>query len=295
MSENENPSDLVEVPNLAAALAAVQRTLPAIGKSEVGKVSGTTKENKAFSYEYRYADLASISAKVLPLLASQGLSWTTFPTIDRAGFVLRYMLLHESGERIEGLYPLGTPGQPQQMGSAITYARRYCLCAVTGVAPDEDDDGRSAASVEPPDPELEEARAKVRGAWQFQYGALVTREVAAAYRAYSQGGDLWQAAPGDLRKYAAYLSNLPKEDAGETPSTQAAAPDPAPKMSTGQRGLLFKLMGEIGLHDQGPQLQWINKQLGTEYESRSLITAADAKVLIDGLQKGIDAPPSEPA
>ena len=66
-------------------------------------------------------------------------------------------------------------------------------------------------------------------------------------------------------------------------------------MSSGQRGLLFKLMGEIGLTDKGEQLRWINNLLHTEYESRSQITAGDAKTLIDGLQKGIDAPDSEAA
>jgi hypothetical protein len=59
-------------------------------------------------------------------------------------FVLAYRLGHVDGGEICGFYPLGT-GTPQQLGSAITYARRYCLCAVTGVAPGgEDDDGAQA-------------------------------------------------------------------------------------------------------------------------------------------------------
>jgi hypothetical protein len=58
--------------------------------------------------------------------------------------VLAYKLLHESGEFEGGEYPLPPNGTPQQMGSAITYARRYTFCAVTGVVSEEDDDGKAA-------------------------------------------------------------------------------------------------------------------------------------------------------
>jgi hypothetical protein len=80
----------------------------------------------------------------LPLLGENGLAWVTRPTIVADRFVLVYELLHTSGEKISGEYPLPANGSPQALGSAITYARRYCLCAVTGVAADDDDDGQAA-------------------------------------------------------------------------------------------------------------------------------------------------------
>lgn len=127
--------------NLAAALAAFQAELPTIGKGNTASV----KSDKG-SYSYKYADLADVSGKVLPLLAKHGLSFSTKPTLDESGrFVLEYTLRHSSGESDRGSYPLST-GTPQQVGSAITYARRYVLCAITGVAPDQDDDG--AAGIE---------------------------------------------------------------------------------------------------------------------------------------------------
>jgi ERF superfamily len=59
--------------------------------------------------------------------------------------VLAYRLYHApSGQAIGGDYPLSS-STPQTMGGAITYARRYCLLAVTGAAPDEDDDDAQAA------------------------------------------------------------------------------------------------------------------------------------------------------
>lgn len=126
--------------SLAAALAAFQAELPHIGKDN----RATVKSDKG-SYTYTYANLADVSAKVLPLLAKHGLSFSAKPTLDDSGrFVLHYVLRHDSGTEDAGFYPLAN-GTPQQVGSAITYARRYALLAVTGVAPDVDDDDGQAA------------------------------------------------------------------------------------------------------------------------------------------------------
>jgi hypothetical protein len=124
---------------LAAALAAVQRRLPDVRKGETAHV----RSDKG-SYTYRYATLPDITKALLPLLGENGLAWVTRPTIVADRFVLVYELLHTSGEKISGEYPLPANGSPQALGSAITYARRYCLCAVTGVAADDDDDGQAA-------------------------------------------------------------------------------------------------------------------------------------------------------
>jgi hypothetical protein len=123
---------------LASALAAFQAELPRLGK-------GNTAD--AGTYKYKYADLADVSLAVLPLLGKHGLSFSAKPTLDAAGkFVLEYALRHSSGEFDGGSYPLPT-GRPQEVGSAITYARRYALSAMTGIAPDGDDDGASAPDV----------------------------------------------------------------------------------------------------------------------------------------------------
>ena len=127
---------------LFAALADVQAELPPITKGETAQV----KSDKA-NYTYKYADLAAVSAVILPVLGKHGLAFTARPTLLDGHFVLAYSLLHSSGERLDGEYPLssGSSATPQQIGSLITYARRYCLCAVTGVAPaGEDDDAASA-------------------------------------------------------------------------------------------------------------------------------------------------------
>jgi hypothetical protein len=121
---------------LAKALTQFHTELPKVGK-------GST--NPAF--KSKYADLADIVSVVLPALAKQGLAWITTPRVSDDGFVLEYELRHTSGESITGSWPLPDPekAKPQEMGSAVTYAKRYCLSAVTGIAPDEDDDGNAAS------------------------------------------------------------------------------------------------------------------------------------------------------
>ena len=122
---------------LAKALAAFHKDLPEVGKGAI---------NPAF--KSKYADLADIVKVVLPALAAQGLAWTALPTLQDEGFVLAYRLIHTSGESLEGSWPLPDPTKatPQQLGSAVTYAKRYTLSAVVGIAPDEDDDGNHASA-----------------------------------------------------------------------------------------------------------------------------------------------------
>ncbi len=161
--------------NLAAALAAFQAGLPKVHK-------GATNTH----FKSKYAALEDIVSVVLPALAAQGLAWITRPTQDEGQLVLAYELRHESGESVAGAYPLGG-GNHQQLGSAITYARRYCLSAVTGIAPDEDDDGNAAAQAPAPTA----ARAKPKRDYNGEVAAAVGAKDAAALR------DLWKAAQAD--------------------------------------------------------------------------------------------------
>lgn len=122
---------------LAAALAKVQAALPVVHK---GKTADTGK------YSYDYADLADVTAAIMPLLAKHGLAFACHPRLDNQGrgYELAATLLHESGETLTGALPIA--GTAQQLGSAITYARRYLLGSMTGVVTDSDDDARLATA-----------------------------------------------------------------------------------------------------------------------------------------------------
>lgn len=105
------------------------------------------KKTKA-GHQSKYADLVQVNDVVLPRLNKLGITYTATPTMTEDDkFRLRYELRHvPSGETITGLYPLRLSDNPQQMGSAITYARRYALLAALDIAAeDEDDDGHAAS------------------------------------------------------------------------------------------------------------------------------------------------------
>jgi ERF superfamily len=131
---------------LAEALRRLQANLPDIKKSETATVK--PKDGKP-PFSYTYADLGAVTDAIFPALAEVGLAFIAKPTMADGQFVLAYSLLHISGQREDGTYPLSSTGTPQAIGSAITYARRYCLCAVTGVAPEDDDDGAAASTEKP--------------------------------------------------------------------------------------------------------------------------------------------------
>ncbi len=130
-------------PELAAAMAKFQSDLPRIEKNR--RVDVETKGDKD-NYGYDYATLEHVSHQVLPRLGALGLAFISFPDTGPDGRpVLSYYLTHESGGYIAAEFPLKWEGKYQQLGSAITYMRRYAVQGVTGVAaPESDDDGAAA-------------------------------------------------------------------------------------------------------------------------------------------------------
>jgi hypothetical protein len=130
--------------SLAEALVELQKELPTVPKGKTAKVK--TKTGADFSYAY--ADLADVTAAVTPLLTKHGLSFTCLPRRCEDGvYELVGVLMHVGGDSIDGALPI-RGGDPQAIGSAITYARRYLLGCLTGVVTDDDDDGAHAAAQE---------------------------------------------------------------------------------------------------------------------------------------------------
>jgi hypothetical protein len=134
---------------LLGAVLKVQAKLPTMPKDR--KVKVQTKSGG--EYEYSYTPLDTIVERVgPPLLAENGLVWMTFPRRSANGeLVLRYRLSHAAtGEVLEDEIPLMLEHQDAQgLGSAITYARRYALCAVLNIVGDADDDGQLAGASRP--------------------------------------------------------------------------------------------------------------------------------------------------
>lgn len=127
---------------LAGALAEAQGEFPVIPKNKTAKIKTKDKQgNFNGEYTYNYADLADIIAATAKPLSKSGLAVTQAPTTDGEKMILETMLMHKSGQFIASTYPLTGHERPQEMGSEITYARRYTLASVLGIQADEDDDG----------------------------------------------------------------------------------------------------------------------------------------------------------
>lgn len=124
------------IANLAKALSAVQ-----------GALKPATKSAENPFFKSHYADLPACWESVRGPLAANNLAVVQTTEVTPAGaVVLVTTLTHTSGEWIKGSYPINPVKQdPQAIGSAVTYARRYALCAMIGIVADEDDDGNRAS------------------------------------------------------------------------------------------------------------------------------------------------------
>ena len=105
------------------------------------------KDSQNTYHQSRYADLAACHAACESALAAHGLAilQTTHWQADGGVLILVTTLAHTSGEQLEAAWPvLADYGQPQKVGAALTYGRRYSYMAAVGIAP-EDDDGELAS------------------------------------------------------------------------------------------------------------------------------------------------------
>ena len=159
-----------------------------------GKMKHAIKDSNNPFFRSKYADLASVVDASRPALVENGLSIVQYTE----GNILHTMLLHTSGEWIRGHIELKPMRQvkdtgwvasedPQSYGSCITYARRYAMAAITGVAT-EDDDGNAAtgrtagqAAEEKPAPALDPATTKTLD------DATTVEELKAAWNAIPVG------------------------------------------------------------------------------------------------------------
>jgi hypothetical protein len=146
---------------IATALAKAQTELSNPEKAMVGAIYDARTDSQR---NFRYASLASGLDIIRKVLGSQQIAVTQTTDIDRAnGTVnLTTLLVHTSGEWISSDWPvckLSETSAPRRMGAALTYARRYALFTMVGIAgeddldaPDMADDGSKGD--EPPESDL---------------------------------------------------------------------------------------------------------------------------------------------
>ena len=110
-----------------------------------GKMTAVKKDSINPFYKSKYASLDTIWETIRKPLSENGLSVAQTMDVDNDKSVMETTLYHTSGEWISGTQLVNpVKNDPQGLGSAITYARRYSLSAILGLVSDDDDDANTA-------------------------------------------------------------------------------------------------------------------------------------------------------
>src|SRR5580700_4094955 len=136
---------------IATALAKAQLELTNPEKAMVGTVYNNRSD---IPQSFRYASLSSGLDIIRKTLGGQQIAVAQTTNIDRtSGTVnLTTVLLHTSGEWISSDWPvcqLSETSAPRRMGAALTYARRYALFTMVGIAGEDDLDAPDSPNDEP--------------------------------------------------------------------------------------------------------------------------------------------------
>lgn len=122
----------------------------ALAKAQT-EMSKATKDVSNEFFKSKYADLSNVMDACLPALNNNGIALIQPTWRDNTGkdYVKTILLHGETGATLECAVPLIIGKNDMQgYGSAVTYARRYGLMSMAGIAP-EDDDGNAAAKAAP--------------------------------------------------------------------------------------------------------------------------------------------------
>lgn len=128
---------------------AINELITALAKAQ-GKIQPAIKDKRNPHFKSSYADLSSVWDACRSALSDNGLAVIQTVESGEREPVLVTTLAHSSGQWIRSSMPIITQKMdPQGIGSALTYYRRYCLASIVGVAP-EDDDAEGAQRRGPP-------------------------------------------------------------------------------------------------------------------------------------------------
>lgn len=131
----------METNNLNRKFAEVLNEVPNFSTDETANAGNRT---------YKYLNLATLLKNIKPIFAKHGLAFTQkvayAPGVDGRQILgtIETIIFDDTDQMTVCEYPFFVTGDPQQVGSAITYARRYSLTTILGIFPDKDDDGAYA-------------------------------------------------------------------------------------------------------------------------------------------------------
>ena len=180
-----------QINEIASALAKAQAKIKNAEKS--AENPGFKRGNQAS----KYADLAAIWDACREALSANGIAVVQAPESEGPSVRVETMMVHSSGQWFKDtISAMAAAAGPQQVGSAITYLRRYALAAMVGVAP-ADDDGEAAMGRDTPAGRPEEPPK--------------TRADTVKAKVQAKNGEAKSAIPGDSLARKADLFNRMKE------------------------------------------------------------------------------------
>ena len=144
MKQSESVKALLE------SFAKAQAKFPTLPKDKSG-------------YGYKYTDLDTVISTVRPILAENGLGFMqTLGALESGKSAITTRVFNTAGEWIEDTGPLpdvamAKTNAAQNLGAAITYMKRYALCAMLGMSSDEDVDANPDMNARPQKPLTPEA------------------------------------------------------------------------------------------------------------------------------------------
>jgi len=121
----------------------IDQIVPALIKAK-GEFKAAVKDSTNPHFKSKYVALDGVIDAVGSAFQNNDIFCAQQTDVVDGRIVLYTRFLHVSGQWIGGAYPVHpVKNDPQGEGSALTYARRYALMALAGIAP-EDDDGNAA-------------------------------------------------------------------------------------------------------------------------------------------------------
>lgn len=199
---------VAEHANIYVALAAAQ-----------GQMGRALKDSKNPHFKSSYADLSSVTGACMPALSANGISLTQPTGRDEHGADFVDTILTHGGSETNvfcRVFLVLGKRDMQSYGSAVTYARRYGLMCMAGIAP-EDDDGSAAVASAPRNQRTQSNPAPEREAIEAATGALSKAETFGALKA------IWDDLPRDVKAHGDVVFAKEAAKARIDPAAQAPA------------------------------------------------------------------------
>jgi len=119
-------------------------TLAAALSKAQAEITNPAPNDRNPHFKSDFTNLAGCLDAVKPALAKHGVAIVQAPSWSEGILTVRTILMHGS-ESVECALSCKANGDPQKIGSSITYLRRYGLCAMVGISSDKDDDGNAGS------------------------------------------------------------------------------------------------------------------------------------------------------